>query len=142
MIIEKNWIERLDWHEDDNNKKVFGESEKVLRVWVRLLDRYILTKRFRKIYFIQQSLKICILLDTKRKFIICENSQLNSIKFHSLKKSHNNLNWIPYDLFIFYKSHDWILQNCFTTKNSFKISWNLNSINPQKSNSYNAAIIT
>jgi hypothetical protein len=56
----------------------------------------------------EQSLKIYILLDTKRKFIICENSQLNTTKFHCLKKSPNNFNWIPHDLFIFYQSHDWL----------------------------------
>jgi hypothetical protein len=91
--------------------------------WINIFEQKSFPKSIS--YNNEQSLKIYILLDTKRKFIICENSQLNTT-------------WLIY---ILSKSR-LTIQDCFTTKKSFKISWNLNSINPLKSNSYNAAIIT
>jgi hypothetical protein len=46
------------------------------------------------------------------------------------KKNLNCLNWIPQDLFNFYKSLDWIPHDFFIIKKSFKILWNLNPIHP------------
>ena len=116
--------------------KSFESSKKSQDFWWdcwKSLSSVFLTKKSHKIHYIQESTKIYGFLNTKRHFISLDKSQSNNNGFHCLeKKNHNCLNWIPLDLFRFYKSLDWIPPDSFIRKKSFKILWNLNPIHPPK----------
>jgi len=130
----KNLIEkRKTWHGRWRQTRVCKTMRKsqgfVWDCWMRVVFIF-LTKKSHKIHSIQESVKIYRLLNTNRQFISHEKSQLNTNGFCCLKKSHDCLDWIPQDLFTFYKSLDWIPLDFLIIKKSFKIPWIINSIHP------------